>query len=70
MHTRPFDPRTWSEKVIWYRDTLRGLGVYRPNAFEQMRKGYAKYSERYWEGVEERKYKYRYMKKIEARLFG
>jgi len=35
-----------------------------------MRKGYAKYSERYWEGVEERKYKYRYMKKIEARLFG
>lgn len=70
MRTKPFDPKTWNEKVTSYRDSLRGLGVYKPNAFEQMRKGYAKYSQGYWEGVEERKYNYRYIKKIEASLFG
>ena len=70
MQTKPFDPCTWNERVTWYRNTLHGLGVYKPNAFEQMRRGYASYSQEYWKGVEERKYKYRYIKKIEAGLLG
>lgn len=65
MWNYPFDPNTWRGKPYMKEYRLWGIDMYQPTVSERGAHQYANYSKKYWEGVADRAYQYRMLKKIE-----